>query len=74
MYFYGYFLIKFFVALRRTEAITWENFVPEKRDPGSTQDKIYEEFTILPGSRQSGTEFHPGKTGSCNHPLSSSAS
>ena len=77
------FLIKFFVALRRTEAITWENVVPVKRDPGSTKagsrlariklfpcnhrTKIYEEFTILPGSRQTGTEFHPGKTGSCNY-------
>ena len=31
------FLIKFFVALRRTQAITWENFVPAKRDPGSAK-------------------------------------
>ena len=31
------FLIKFFVAFRRTEAITWENFVSAKRDPGSTK-------------------------------------
>ena len=40
MYFYGYFqtdvLINFFIPLRRAEAITWENFVPAKRDPGST--------------------------------------
>ena len=72
---YGYFQTDFFfILLRRAEAITWENFVPAKRDPGSTKagshDKIYEEFTILPGSRQSGTEFHSGKTVSCNHPLS----
>ena len=35
--FYGYFLIKFFVALSRTETITWENFIPAKRDPSSTK-------------------------------------
>ena len=42
MYFYGCFqidvLINFFIPLRRAEAITWENFVPEKRDPGSTKE------------------------------------
>ena len=42
MYFYGYFqtgvLINFFIPLRRAEAITWENFVPAKRDPGSTKE------------------------------------
>ena len=38
MYFYGYFLIKFFILHRRVEAITWENFVPAKRDPGSTKE------------------------------------
>ena len=52
MYFYGYFLIKFFVALRRTEAITWENFVPAKRDPGSTKA----------GPRCDGMNLFP-----CNH-------
>ena len=40
MYFYGYFqtdvLINFFIPLRRAEAIIWENFVPAKRDRGST--------------------------------------
>ena len=40
MYFYGYFqtdvLINFFIPLKWAEAITWENFVPAKRDPGST--------------------------------------
>ena len=46
------FLIKFFVALRRTEAITWENFVPTKRDPGSTKA----------GSRLAGIKLFP-----CNH-------
>ena len=34
MCFYGYFLINFLVLVRRAEAITWENFVPAKRDPG----------------------------------------
>ena len=42
---YGYFqadifklmLINFFIPLRRAEAITWENFVPAKRDPRSTK-------------------------------------
>ena len=43
---------KFFVALRWTEAITWENFVPAKRDPGST--KV--------GSRFAGMKLFP-----CNH-------
>ena len=37
MYSMDIFLIKFFVALRRTETITWENFVPAKRDPGSSK-------------------------------------
>ena len=46
------FLIKFFVALRRTEAITWENFVPAKWDPGSTKA----------GSRLAGMKLFP-----CNH-------
>ena len=40
MYFYGYFqtdvLINFFIPLRWAEAITWGNFVPARRDPGST--------------------------------------
>ena len=51
MYFYGYFqtdmLINFFIPLRRAEAITWENFVPGKRDPGSTKE----------GSRLAGMKF-----------------
>ena len=38
MYFYGFFqtdvLINFLIPLRRTEAITWKNFVQAKRDPG----------------------------------------
>ena len=42
MYFYGYFqtdvLSNFFIPLRLVEAITWENFVPAKRDPGSTKE------------------------------------
>ena len=42
MYFYGFFktdmLINFFIPLRRTEVITWENFIPAKRDPGSTKE------------------------------------
>ena len=42
MCFYGFFqadmLINFFIPLRRAKAITWENFVPAKRDPGSTKD------------------------------------
>ena len=44
--------MKFFVALRRTEAITWENFVPAKQDPGSTKA----------GSRLAGIKLFP-----CNH-------
>ena len=38
MYFYGYFQTDFFIPLRRAEAITWKNFVPGKRDPGSTKE------------------------------------
>ena len=42
MNFYGYsqtdVLINFFIPLTRAEAITWENFVPAKRDPGSTKE------------------------------------
>ena len=36
------------------------------------QDIICEEFVILPGSRQNGTEFHTGQAGSCNQYLKSS--
>ena len=36
------------------------------------QDTIYEEFVILLGSRQNGTEFHTGQAGSCNQYLKSS--
>ena len=43
MYLYAYFqtgvLINFFIPLRRAEAITWKNFVPAKRDPGSTKER-----------------------------------
>ena len=42
MYFCGLFqtdvLINFFLPLRRTEVITWENLVPAKRNPGSTKE------------------------------------
>ena len=38
MYFYGYSLIDFFIPLKRAEAITWENFVPEKQHRGSTKE------------------------------------
>ena len=42
MRFYGYFqtdvLINFFTPLRRAEAITWENFVPAKRDHDSKKE------------------------------------
>ena len=42
MYFYEFFevdvLINFFIALRRAEAITRKNFVPAKRNPGSTKE------------------------------------
>ena len=31
-------LINFFILLRLAEAITWENFVPTKRDPGITKE------------------------------------
>ena len=31
-------LINFFIPLRRAEAITWENFVPGKWNPGSTKE------------------------------------
>ena len=41
MTFYGCFqtdvLINSYIPLKRAEAITWENFVPAKRDPGSTK-------------------------------------
>ena len=52
MYFYAYFLISFFIPPRQDEAITWENFVPAKRDPGSTKE----------GSRLAGM-----KRFTCNH-------
>ena len=42
MYFYGYFqtdaLINFFIPLKWAEAITWENLVLAKRDPGSIKE------------------------------------
>ena len=51
MYFYGFFqtdvLLNFFIPLRRAEAITWENFVLGKGDPGST----------IEGSRLAGTKL-----------------
>ena len=31
-------LFNFFIPLRRAETITWRNFVPAKRDPGSTKE------------------------------------
>ena len=41
MYFYRYFqtdvLINFFIPQRRAEAISWKNFVPATRYPGSTK-------------------------------------
>ena len=38
--FFKIFLCKhvFFISLRRAEAITWKNFVPAKRDSGSTKE------------------------------------
>ena len=51
MYFYGFFqtdvLINFFISLRWAEAITWENFVPTKRDPGSTIEESHLSGMIL---------------------------
>ena len=61
------------------------NFVLAKRDASNTkegshlagmklftsQNIIYEEFLVLPGSWQNGVEFHPGQLGSCNHYLRS---
>ena len=38
MYFYGYFLINFFIPPSQAEAITWEKFVPANRDPGCTKE------------------------------------
>ena len=42
MHFRRYFqtdvLINFFIPLRWAEAITWENFVPAKRNPGITKE------------------------------------
>ena len=31
-------LINFFIPLRRAKAIAWENFIPVKRDPGTTKE------------------------------------
>ena len=46
MYLYGFFqtdvLIAFFILLRWAEAITWENIVPEKRDPRSTKEGFWD--------------------------------
>ena len=41
MLFYGFFqtdVVTFSSRFRRAEAITWENFVLAKRDPGSTKE------------------------------------
>ena len=42
MYFYEFFqtdvLINFFIPLRVRVWVTWKNFVPAKRDPGSTKE------------------------------------
>ena len=45
-------LINFFIPIRWAKAITWENFVPAKQDPGSTKE----------GSRFSGKKLF-----TCNH-------
>ena len=42
-------LIKIFIPLRQAKAITWGNFVPAKRDPGSTKE----------GSRPAGMKLFP---------------
>ena len=58
MYFFGFFqtdvLVNLFIPLRRAQAITWESFVPEKRDPGSTTE----------GSRLAGMKLF-----TCNHKI-----
>ena len=41
MYFYGYFLLNFFIPPRLAEANTWENFVPGKWDRGCTKEGSY---------------------------------
>ena len=56
MYFYVYFLINFFIPPRRAEAITWENFVPAKGDPGCTRE----------GSRLAGMKRFACKIAGCN--------
>ena len=38
MYFYGYILINFLIPPRQAKAITWENLVPAKQDPGCTKE------------------------------------
>ena len=57
------------------EKITWENFVPavQKRDPNLPEWDFQviarynsQKFTALLGSRQNGTEFHPGQLRLCN--------
>ena len=63
--------------LRWAETVTLENFVQQKRNPGSmregsrlagmkSQDVIYGEFIILSESRKNVAEFYPGYAGSCN--------
>ena len=37
MYFQIDVLINYFLQLRRAETITWENFIQEKQEPGSTK-------------------------------------
>ena len=39
-------LISFFIPLRRAEAITWQNFVAAKRDPGSTVEGLEQDGTF----------------------------
>ena len=34
----NFFLINLFIRLKQAEAITWENFVPAKRDLGSAKE------------------------------------
>ena len=41
MYFYGYFLINFFIPSRQAAVIKWENFVLAKQDPGCTKEGFH---------------------------------
>ena len=77
--------LNFFIPLRQDEAITWDNFVTAKQDPGIPKEgsclpgmKLFTcnsrislmKSITLPGFRQNGTELLLGQPGSFSNHLS----